>query len=123
MVELALCIVPFLMLLFATMSFGHAVFAYNNVAFLAREGTRWAAVRGASSGVIADQTSVANYTKGRSAGLDKSKLQVTATWSNPSKLAGSLVTVDVTYVAATLPLGILQSPLTVRSSSTATILQ
>ena len=121
--ELALCIVPFIMFLWGTLSFGHAVFAYNNVAFLAREGSRWAAVRGASSGRTADQASVATYTKKRSAGLDKSKLSVSANWSNPSKTAGSLVTVNVTYVAATLPLGILQDPLTVRSTSTATILQ
>ena len=123
MVELGLCIVPFIMFLWATLSFGHAVFAYNNVAFLAREGSRWAAVRGSSSGRVADQTSVSTFTKGRSAGLDKSKLSVTTAWSNPSKIAGSLVTVNVTYVAATLPLAILQDPLTVRSSSTATILQ
>lgn len=123
MVELALCITPFIMLLWATLSFGHAVFAYNNVAFLAREGSRWAAVRGSTSGKVADQTSVSTFTKSRSAGLNKSKLTVSTSWSNPSKTPGSLVTVNVTYVATTLPLNILKNPLTVRSSSTATVLQ
>ena len=123
MVELALCLVPFIMFLWATLSFGHAVFAYNNVAFLAREGSRWAAVRGANSGRVADQTGVSTFTKTKSAGLDKTKLTVTASWSHPSKTPGSLVTVNVSYVAATLPLAILDGPLTVRSTSTATILQ
>ena len=122
MVELSLCIVPFIMFLWGTLAFSHAVFAYNNVAFLAREATRWAAVHGASSGNVADEAAVATYTKRRSAGLDKSKLNVTAAWSNAAKTAGSQVTVTVTYAGATLPLKVLARPLTVGSSSSATIL-
>ena len=111
--ETALAITPFIMFLWAAMSFGHAVFAHNTVAFLAREGSRWAAVRGSSSGAEANATSVATYTKKRANGLDKSKVTVTTTWSDPLKPVGSRVTVNVAYAAATLPLNILNSPITV----------
>ena len=53
MVEVSLCLVPFLMFLFGTISLGHAMFAYNNVSFLAREGSRWASVRGSGSAAVA----------------------------------------------------------------------
>jgi hypothetical protein len=122
-VELALCITLFITILWGVMSFAHAVFAYNNVAFLAREGSRWAAVRGANSGRTATALSVSEYTKTRSTGLDKTKLTVNATWSDASKAPGSAVTVSVSYSGNPLPLNILKAPLTVRSNSTATILQ
>jgi Flp pilus assembly protein TadG len=123
MVELALCLTPFILFLFAAMSFAHAVFAYNSVAFIAHEGSRWAAVRGASSGAPADAASVSAYAKTRAGGLVADNLDVTATWSDVGKAAGSSVTVNVTYQLTTLPLGILKGPLTLTSASTSTILQ
>jgi Flp pilus assembly protein TadG len=74
---------------------GLAAWQKNIVAADAREATRYAVVRGTSSGRLASAESVAEFVKTRSA-LDTARLRVYATWS-PNKRPGSTVTVLVAH--------------------------
>ncbi len=97
MVETALTIVLLLMLLFGIVGFGRAIWAYGWVSHAAREGSRWASVRGSQSGRPCTSSDVANYVAQETAGLDPSQLTVTTTWiSNDDP--GSYVQVQVKYV-------------------------
>jgi Flp pilus assembly protein TadG len=83
------------MLLFAIIEFGRAVFAYNSVAHLAREGVRYAIVRGADSGRTADSYEIQSFVQNRAAGLHPLPT-VTTTWT-PDNKPGSEVQVQVSY--------------------------
>jgi Flp pilus assembly protein TadG len=78
------------------------VFRYQEVASLAREGARYASVRGyqyqlATSKPAADAAAVYNNAIApRAVILDPSRLSSTVTW-NPDNKQGSTVTVTVTY--------------------------
>src|SRR5687768_14873843 len=80
-VELALILLPFLLLVFGAMTFSHAVFAYNNVNWIARQASRWAAVRGSSTGNVASTAAIEAFARTQSAGLLSNSLDVTASFS------------------------------------------
>src|SRR5262249_21735204 len=70
---------------------GLGVSRYQQVAHLAREGARWASVRGAqfatdTGNAAATSTDISNYVKGKAAGLDTAKLTVTPSWNTDNKL-------------------------------------
>jgi Flp pilus assembly protein TadG len=96
MVEGALCLTVFLVMVFGIMDFGRAVFAYNSISWAAREGARYAIVRGSSSGHQATATDVKNYVLSRTVGMVSSDLGISTTWT-PDASAGSTVSVAVTY--------------------------
>jgi Flp pilus assembly protein TadG len=102
LVEFALVFVALLMFLFAIMGFGHALYAYHFVSNAAREGTRYAMVRGSAckpSGPAcpAGQDDISDYIANNAPpGIDKSALTVTTTWT-PDKNPGSVVKVQVQY--------------------------
>ena len=93
MVEFALVAFLFVLLLIGIGEFGIASWAKNSVASAAREGSRFAMVRGQTSGHVADETAVANYVRSKAS---ISPLSVTTVWT-PDKNPGSVVTVTVTY--------------------------
>lgn len=95
-VEGALCLTVFLMLIFGIMDFGRAVFGYNFVSAGAREGSRYAMTRGASSGRIATASAVTAYVKTWAVGLDPTAISVNTTWT-PDNQPGSVVKVNVQY--------------------------
>jgi Flp pilus assembly protein TadG len=95
-VESALVFALFVFIVFGIMDFGRLVFAFNFVAYAAREGTRYASVRGASSGHAAQASDVKTYVAGQAVALDSSKLTVNTTWS-PNNQPGSTVKVNVSY--------------------------
>jgi hypothetical protein len=64
LVEFALVVLVLFLLIFGAIDFGRALYAYHFVANAAREGTRWASVRGSSWGGI----SCASNTDGCTAG-------------------------------------------------------
>jgi Flp pilus assembly protein TadG len=107
MVELALVATVFLMLIFGIMDFGRALYTYHAVANAAREGSRWAIVRGNTcpiAGCPAHSADVQTYVRGRNGTLmDPTQLAVTATYGGNTGCAagnedrGCLVTVTVTY--------------------------
>lgn len=122
MVEAALILLPFLLLIFGIIEFGVVVRAYNFVSYAAREGTRWASVRGAESGAPASATQVSNFVKGRAVGLDRSQLTVATTWV-PDNKRGSSVRVQVTYSMPAITGLILPRGIRMRSTSQTVIYQ
>lgn len=103
LLEGALSFSAFLMLTFGVMEFSMAVFAYNWVSYAAREGARWASVRGntyvpvgATVGTPATQDQISAYVKSQAVGLVASNVTVTAAWT-PDNSPGSNVKVTVAY--------------------------
>jgi Flp pilus assembly protein TadG len=96
MVEFAIAATVFLSLLIGIIGLGYAAWTRNSVASGAREGARFAMVRGTSSGRVTDSAGVANYVKSKTP-LDANLVVITR-WS-PNKEPGSLVTVTVKHPA------------------------
>ncbi|MEP6508003.1 MAG: TadE/TadG family type IV pilus assembly protein [Gemmatimonadales bacterium] len=94
MVEFALVAVLFSAILFGIIEFGIAGWERSTIAAAARDGSRFAVVRGANSGRIATVDSIENYIKSKTA-LDPASLRVYATWTPATKSPGSLVSVSV----------------------------
>jgi Flp pilus assembly protein TadG len=138
LVEFAFAAPLFLLLLFAVVDFGRAVYDYHLVANAARLGSRYAIVRGTScppalSGCAASSlnTNIANYIRSVSPGVDPNSLTVTQNWTNTNECTatqaplangpGCVVTVTVSYpfhfVAFPFP------QITMSSSSTMVISQ
>jgi len=108
LVEYAVVLTLLLALLFGVIDFGRALYAYHFVSNAAREGTRYAMVRGStctSPGCPAGSSDIANYLDNVPAGIDPTQLSVTTTW-NPNDSAsctgvpnapGCVVEVQVSY--------------------------
>jgi Flp pilus assembly protein TadG len=110
LIEFALVSILLFMLVFGVMEFGRAVFTYGTVAHLAREGARFAIVRGNESQVRetpADAAAVEAFVLSRAAGIDD--LTVTTTWPDGDNNPGSVVQVSVSKdfnpIAPLVPLG------------------
>lgn len=125
--ETAIVLPVALLLLFGLIDFGRAMYTYAYVAQLARQGARWAIVRGSGCTVLTDcnatSAQVQTYVQSLSIGLtNSSNTTATTTWSCPSWITthttGCNVTVTVTvnfsFILPNLPKATL--PLT--SSST-----
>jgi Flp pilus assembly protein TadG len=135
-VELAIACPIVFFVVFATMIGGQGVFLYQSTASLAREGARWASVRGSQYAEETDQpaaTAADVYAQAiapRAVGLDPAKLSYTVTWDqNNMPLTvyedaqapeGNTVTVTVAY--RWQPAMYLIGPITLTSSSTAQML-
>jgi len=94
-VEFTLVALMFFMLSLGLAEFGRAIFDYSIVSSLAREGVRYAAVRGSASGHAATADNISSYVQSKASGMN---LTVTVTWTpaannNP----GSTVNVQVQY--------------------------
>lgn len=100
--ECAIVFPIFLLLVIGLVVAGVGVFRYQEVASLAREGARYASVRGAKYAFYTGQPAATkkdvldNAILPRAIGLDVKKLSYDVTW-NPDNQQGSLVTVTVTY--------------------------
>ena len=105
MVEFAISSLLFFLIAFGTLEFGRMIMDYSIVSNAAREGVRFAAVRGNASGHTATATEVQTYVAGRSVGLLTAD-NVAVTWPT-NKNQGSIVQVQVTYnftpIVALLP--------------------
>lgn len=97
MVESALCLLLFITLVYAVMEFGRLVYSYNILAGATREAARYAIVHGGNSGSPATQTILSNKVKQWAIGLDRSAINVTATWESPSKAPNTDVTIVSQY--------------------------
>ena len=95
MVELAIVTaVVFLPMMFGTIEFGRLVFAKTTITAAAREGVRFAIVRGNQSPAPTDSAGVASYVTTKFPQL--SPLVVKPKWL-PDNSPGSTVTVQVKY--------------------------
>jgi Flp pilus assembly protein TadG len=87
-VECAVVLPVMLFLLLMLLIGGIGVFRYQQVALLAREGTRWASVRGSSWALDTKQTSptqqdiLQNAVLPLAVGMDGSKITIQAEWIN-----------------------------------------
>ena len=93
LVEFALISILFFMLVFGIMEFGRGIWMYGTVAHVAKEGARFAIVRGSESGRAATTTDVETYVNVVAAGM--TGLTVTTTWDDASKDPGTVVQVQV----------------------------
>ncbi|MFZ0888736.1 MAG: TadE/TadG family type IV pilus assembly protein [Candidatus Binataceae bacterium] len=122
MVEFALCAVGLLLLTVGLFYAAQLLYAYNFVSYAAREGTRWASVRGNQSLQPATAGAVANFVAAEALGLNSNQLTVTTTWT-PNENPGSQVTVKVQYkFTLGIPL-VTTTSVTVASSSQMVISQ
>lgn len=109
MVEVALVITVFFMLLLGLFELGRSVWVYTTVAHAARQGARYAMVHGAANPAsdIQIQSAVTTHAVGLIAG----DLTVTTSWL-PDNQRGSLVEVKVAY-----PLKLIISPFILNSGT------
>lgn len=106
MVEFAIAATALLMLLFAIIDFGRALYTYHLVASAARSGSRYAIVRGNSctvAGCPATDPQIRAYVRGLAPAIDPSVLQVQTTWPPSGACPGNTpnpgcpVSVHVSY--------------------------
>lgn len=100
MVELALVMgLIFVPLMFGVFEYGRVVFAKSTVTAAAREGVRFAIVRGSTvSTRTTTQTAVSNYVQSVTA----LPVTTTATWEDVNKNPQTSVTVQVSYAYTSL---------------------
>jgi Flp pilus assembly protein TadG len=101
-VENAVVLPVFLLMLIGFIIAALGVFRYQELASLAREGARYASVRGYSYSVATGDSAATpsdvydNAIKPKAVALDMSRLTYAVTW-NPDNRQGNLVTVRVNY--------------------------
>jgi len=122
MVETALVITCYLMIVFGIIEFSQATFAWNFVSYAARNATRYASVHGATSQTIATAQSVTNVVLAQAVALNASNLTVSTTWT-PNNQPGSTVQVKVSYLYKPLLVVVFPSVQTFSSTSQMVILQ
>ena len=95
-IEFGVVLPAFMLLLYGMIELSH--FGYSKVALAdaAREGVRYAMVRGAASGAPASADSIRTYVRGRIGLLDPTDVTVTPSFA-PNNSPGSTVTVSVSY--------------------------
>jgi Flp pilus assembly protein TadG len=101
LVEFAAVFTVLFMFLFAIMDLSRALYAYHFVADAAREGTRYAMVRGSTctswtTACPAAASDIQTYLKNVPAGINPASLTATTTWT-PDNTPGSVVQVQVQY--------------------------
>ncbi|MEQ1949767.1 MAG: TadE/TadG family type IV pilus assembly protein [Bryobacteraceae bacterium] len=121
LVESALSIIVFLALVFGIMEFGRASFVYNQLAYLAQQGTRYASLNGSTAATPATNTSISNYVKSQAIGIPS--LTVTTTWQNNQNVPGHWVKVKVDHSFTFLGPFMPAASMNLTSSGQDTILQ
>ncbi|MGH9415581.1 MAG: TadE/TadG family type IV pilus assembly protein [Terriglobales bacterium] len=122
MVEFALVAPLVMALMFGMVEMGLALYTYHFVASAARQGARYAIVRGAkcdswASACPASASDVQTYVRSLDPGaIDASSLNVTTSWS-PDNSPGNRVTVTVQYAFGLNVPFISAATLTMHSSS------
>jgi len=94
--EFALVLPLFLLLVVGAIDFGRAFWAKNTLANVAREATRYAAVRSIKSKDPATPEKIEGKVYGVTAPLNPDEVHVSTTWI-PSNSPGATVQVDVSY--------------------------
>ena len=117
--ELSFVLVLFLVLLFGIVDAGRLIFAYYAVSAGAREGVRWAVVRGATSPLgTATKDDIKAFVQNSTVGTT---VDVDATWT-PDSLPGSTVAVTVTSPFSPIaPFPMVPKTLTLSSTSSMVI--
>ena len=112
LVEFAIAIPLFLLLVVGLVDLGRGVWARNSLAYLARGAVRYASVRSINSGDPATPQTVHDWIVTQNTGLNPADIAVTANWQ-PSNTPGSTVqiTLDYDFVPVTKLIGVSDIPL------------
>lgn len=96
--ETALSMTILFMTIVGTIDFGLMAFVYNQLAYLAQEGARYASVRGSSLPTASQATtsSISTYVTGLAVALPQ-PLTITTTWENNANTPGNWVRVQVQH--------------------------
>jgi len=114
--ELPIVLVLFLVLTFGIVDAGRLIYAYNAVSLSAREGVRWAAVRGGTSGRTASKADIQDFVQSKTVGVP---VTVDVSWlPDSNNQPGSTVVVTVTNDFAPIaPLPLVPKTIKLASSS------
>ncbi len=114
--ELPIALVLFLVLSFGIVDAGRLIYAYNAVSLSAREGVRWAAVRGGTSGRPASKADIQDFVQGKTVGVP---VTVDVSWiPDGNNQPGSAVVVTVTNAFAPIaPLPLVPRSINLTSKS------
>ena len=122
MVESALVLLVFAVLIAGIMELGLIGFASNSVGFAAQRAARYAAVRGSGSGHPASTSDIQSVAQGYAAPLNSNSLTVTVTWT-PNNNPGSTVRVQVAYSLKPSVLPISSKALTLQGTASQIVTQ
>jgi Flp pilus assembly protein TadG len=103
MVESAMVLLVFAVLLAGIMELGFTTLISNSVSFAAQRTARFASVRGSGSGHPAQVSDIQAIAQGYAAPLNPGDLTVSVTWT-PNNNPGSTVLVTVSYGIKMLPI-------------------
>ena len=120
MVEMAISLMGFLLLVFGVMDFGWAIYQYDACNSAAQDAVRYASVHGSQSTSPATSDTMKTYVQNDTVGLDPSRLTVTSTW-DPDNNPGSTVKVVVSYAMQPLSAVAIQQGFTVSGTATSVI--
>ncbi|MEO8594341.1 MAG: TadE/TadG family type IV pilus assembly protein [Candidatus Solibacter sp.] len=122
LVESALALMVFGVLMAGVMELGFTGFIDSSVTFAAQRAARYAAVRGSGSGHPATVADIRAIAQSYAAPLSTAYLTVTTTWT-PNNNPGSTVLVTVSYAIRPALLPISAGVLTLQSAARQTITQ
>ena len=95
-VEYAISVVVVALAIVGSVEFTRAIWVHNTIAYAAREGARYAAVRSSDSEEPATLATIQGRVHAEAVGLDPAEVNVSASWQ-PSNNTGATVTVNVSY--------------------------
>jgi Flp pilus assembly protein TadG len=122
MVEAAFVTTTFLFLLVSVMDFGCLGFAWNSVTFAAHRAARFAATNGSASGHAATVAIIQSNVLSNITALNTASVTTTVTWT-PNNSPGSQVQVVVSYAYLPILVPISPTAITLKSTSSETIIQ
>lgn len=122
MLEGALVMTTFVILLVGVMDFGRLGFTYNSVTYAAHQAARFAATNGSASGHPASVATIQSNAEGNLVGMSAKSLTVSVTWT-PNNNPGSQVQVVVSYGFQPLLVPISPNSLTLKSTAVDVITQ
>jgi Flp pilus assembly protein TadG len=122
MLEGALVMTTFVILLVGSMDFGRLGFAYSSVTYAAHQAARFAATNGSASGHAASVATIQANADSNLLGLNAAQLTVSVTWT-PNNNPGSQVQVVVSYGFQPLVVPISSTSLTLKSTAVDVITQ
>jgi Flp pilus assembly protein TadG len=122
MIESALVFMVLAVVMAGIMELGVIGFAGNSVAFAAHRAARFGSLRGGASGRPASISDIQASATSYAAPLNPANVQVTVTWL-PDNQPGSSVQVTVAFAIRPAVLPLSATPLTLRSTARARIVQ
>ena len=121
-VEFAFAFPILILLLVGTLDIGRALWTASTLDHAAREGARYASLRGAESRYPASDAEIQAFVRNRAIGIDPSGLAVSVAWA-PNRYSGGTVTVQVARPFGFLLTGFLDfSPFELTGEATMTVL-